>query len=570
VAPVEVPPELARVLDRMLAKDPAQRQQSPAEVADDLAPFVRPVSPPAPPEEVLPLPLEEPTPRLPARRRRLAGAVGAAALVAAALVALAIGLTASRPGAKRTEDDRKGEVADHGPAPVSGKGESRKPEPPPAPRGAEERGAVGVAIPAPPLQADRVEVILPEPAGQVRTGGGGRYLVFRLPKARKLAVFDVAKARVVHQIDVDDDTLYAAGLDSLVVVMPGQKLLQRWSLDTFERSPPVPFRSDAPFRIAAMGSASRGPLLLWGGGAVTLWDVPRLEPLKVQGKVLSGDANPQFNFQVRAAADGRHFVGWHGGLFPFSFALMRLDDDEATLLGSPSADGFNGHWALPGPDGRLHFRYGAALFDAALRPVVAAFEKDSVALPTEDPRFFLVLHSEAKNADRVTIYTAADRRPVVTVHGLECTTASQLFTNWGLFQGEPRLRFLPSAKVLLTLPETNDRVVLRRLDLDEALKRQGEDYLVVLSAPPLQAELGDRFAYRLDVRSGAGGVPYRLDQGPEDMKVSDDGLLSWTVPRGFTGKTAPVLVTVRDAGGKEVFHRFDLALVQGPRKRPGR
>src|SRR5207244_3717716 len=35
----DVPSELARVVDRMMAKDPAQRYQTPAEVAAALAPF---------------------------------------------------------------------------------------------------------------------------------------------------------------------------------------------------------------------------------------------------------------------------------------------------------------------------------------------------------------------------------------------------------------------------------------------------------------------------------------------------------------------------------------------------
>jgi hypothetical protein len=58
----EVPPELARVVERMLAKDPAQRYQTPVEVAQALEPFSRPaplpvVAPePAAAQPVAPLP----------------------------------------------------------------------------------------------------------------------------------------------------------------------------------------------------------------------------------------------------------------------------------------------------------------------------------------------------------------------------------------------------------------------------------------------------------------------------------------------------------------------------------
>ncbi len=43
----EVPPALCAVVERMMAKDPAQRYQTPAEVATALAPFTRPVAVPA-------------------------------------------------------------------------------------------------------------------------------------------------------------------------------------------------------------------------------------------------------------------------------------------------------------------------------------------------------------------------------------------------------------------------------------------------------------------------------------------------------------------------------------------
>jgi Protein kinase domain len=63
----DVPPELARVLDKLLAKDPADRYQTPAELADALAPFLAPAPSP--------------------RRRRWPRLVAAGFLAAACLLA---------------------------------------------------------------------------------------------------------------------------------------------------------------------------------------------------------------------------------------------------------------------------------------------------------------------------------------------------------------------------------------------------------------------------------------------------------------------------------------------------
>src|SRR5205814_22901 len=64
----DVPPELVQVIERMMAKDPAQRFQTPAEVVGALTPFL--ARPPQPPR----------------RKRWLAGAAAAAVLFLAGVV----------------------------------------------------------------------------------------------------------------------------------------------------------------------------------------------------------------------------------------------------------------------------------------------------------------------------------------------------------------------------------------------------------------------------------------------------------------------------------------------------
>jgi hypothetical protein len=42
------------------------------------------------------------------------------------------------------------------------------------------------------------------------------------------------------------------------------------------------------------------------------------------------------------------------------------------------------------------------------------------------------------------------------------------------------------------------------------------------------------------------------------MTVSAGGEVRWNVPKGQAGKTVPVILSLSNAAGKEVFHSFDL------------
>jgi hypothetical protein len=402
--------------------------------------------------------------------------------------------------------------------------------------------------------------MLPEPFAQVRTAGGGRYLIFYLKKARKLAVFDVTEVRVVHDIDLPaEEVVYAAGLDKLMVVLPGQRVIQRWDLHTFQREKLAEVPDDRPVRLALMGCNSHGPLLLWGGGDVLLWDVERMQPMAVNGKVLNGD--PQWGFTARVSADGQAFVGWHGGISGQRYALMRLDGRRTTIIASPDDHTFNGHWAQPTADAGLVLRFeSGAVYSGDMKVISAEWFRGAVLVPTEDPRFILAVRQGKDGKDDVEICTSADRQPVYTVKGVEKMTGSSLNSNWGYVFGEPRVHYVPSANVLLTLPESNDRVVVRPLDLMEGLDRSGEPYLFVASVPRTRVATGTTYAYRLDVRSKAGGVTYKLESGPAGMTLSPAGELRWDVPARQDGKVPRVVITVRDASGKEVLHAFEITV----------
>ena len=119
---------------------------------------------------------------------------------------------------------------------------------------------------------------------------------------------------------------------------------------------------------------------------------------------------------------------------------------------------------------------------------------------------------------------------------------------------DKRFHFVPAANLLITVPPSNDRLVCRRPDLDAALNSAGGDSLIFLSSPLLTAAAGTKLEHQIIARSRKGRITYTLTDGPDGLKVTPEGKLTWSVPDRLKGVTVKVVVTVGDASGDEVFH----------------
>ena len=400
---------------------------------------------------------------------------------------------------------------------------------------------------------ERVAVDLPEAFDQVKTGGGGRFLILYLKNAKKLAIFDVFQARIVHEIEVADDVRYAAGRDKLLVVSPGQKIVQRYDLHTFEREKSVPVPDGGTVITALMGSDSPGPLALWCGRDLILMDVDRMEAVHVPGN--NFNSSTQWGFGLRVSADGQNFTGWNPSLWPANFAAMHLAGGKATAAAA-SLGSFNEEWVAPNADGGLMVRSDSHLLTGDLKGISADWLIGWVLLPTENPRFFL-----AARDLQISICTTSDRRPIFTItdKALQGMNGSSMPPRWFLFdRAEPRIRYLPGANLLAFIPQGDKQIVVRPFDLMSELDKGGQDYLFILSPPKTRVKAGETYSYRPEVKSKAGGLKYKLESGPDGMTVSGSGELRWDAPAAQAGKTAPVILTIRDAAGKELFHSFEV------------
>jgi hypothetical protein len=413
-------------------------------------------------------------------------------------------------------------------------------------------------IPAP--IADRTLRQLPGPIEDVVVGGGGRYLIMHLPTARKVAIFDVNAAEVVHTIPLaETDVKIAAGKDKLLIVHPANNLVHRWDLGTCEREATAILPVNGVIRSACMGSASAGPLVLFAshfgatwpwGGQLYLVDIAKLKFIDTNWN----DRRPQQNLELnelRASADGSVIGMWStqgGGCTSVlrSGNLLKINSDMS-LSGC----------VIPGPDGRVLYT-PSGLYTNELKPLDAtARDRRDVRryLPADQGDYYLCLEV-AGGRPSATVYLAGTPQSLFTIRdpGVPVTD-ERVRAPAGLLL-DKRVHLLPAAKLLITIPVGDSRLMLRHLDVEEELEKSGINYLFVISEPPPIARRGAEYGYQLSVKSKSAGVTYKLDSGPAGMAISQTGKLTWPVPADFAEQETDIIVTIRDKTGQECLHSF--------------
>ena len=310
-----------------------------------------------------------------------------------------------------------------------------------------------VAIQAPTLKDARTVVTLAAPAQAVTVGGGGRWLVLHLPTQRQLAVFDVNEAKIVRTLPTSaEKVLIAAGMDKLMVVVPDTRTVERWNLATGQKEASGTFPIKVPVVAATMGSASAGPLFIQGVdwprlGECLFFDVDKMERMTLEFDP-HGFFDVDANVMCRAAANGRAFASHcYSGLH-----TCVLNDNRLRRRRTQA-----GEMPVPNPDGQvLHTTRGRLTLD--LHPLGGADR--SLSWPAHSGPHYLTLAGST-----VTIRTA-NHQPAATISAADGIAPPNLADrqNWSL---DKRIHFIPQARLLVTIPPSNNQLVLRRVTLNE-------------------------------------------------------------------------------------------------------
>jgi hypothetical protein len=279
----------------------------------------------------------------------------------------------------------------------------------------------------------------------------------------------------------------------------------------------------------------------------------------------------QQHVHVRASAGGDLFGIWHTQASPSGFQTLSVHG--AALKGIYNHDGFD-HLA-PGPDGYTIYTGRAGALNSLGKP---AWGSDSQPVASQaptvsssDPSYYLSIAGLGGNRPRnnpteaitAAVHLAGDGMRLLTVRQLDEMggDGSNESPNQDDFTLEKRFHLVPAANLMITVPFTNDRLVLRRLDIGKALDQLGGNYLIVTTSSSLYAGAGKMLAHQIEARGKAGGIRYALTQGPDDMTVSPEGKLNWLAPKGAAdGDVVTAVVVVADSSGQERFHTLRIRI----------
>jgi Trypsin-like peptidase domain len=445
----------------------------------------------------------------------------------------------------------------------------------------------------------------------VAVGGGGRYLLLTLSDARKLAVFDTNLADVVKTIPLPSpNAIVAAGASKFLIAFPDQKLIQRWDLPSLRReggSRTLPIKG--PLKALVMGSDSNGPALaFWAIAEDTNFertvfsfiDVNSLKAVGIglvaswatQGSVSASGGSfqlPEFAnnpglksepLHIRASAAGALYTIWDTSRIPTGFQTLIA---QGKILKAIYKNESPGH-LIPGGDGLTVFSGRMGRLDVDGNVLDREAEKRTVppepSIPSCDAAYYLRISglvwtdpagrqgpTAASGGVRASVHDAESGTRLLTVVGLSEMADlvpedrrpdySRLITDFTI---EKRFHLIPAAGLLITIPAANDRLVLRRLNLEEALGRAGDDYLIVTSTRVLAAKVGQKLEHQIVARSKQGDVSFSLVKGPQGLSITPEGKLAWLPPQAVRGENLTVALNVKSTSGQERIHQLQISI----------
>jgi len=405
------------------------------------------------------------------------------------------------------------------------------------------------------FKQEQFDIPLPSNIGAAKAAGGGRYLLLHLKEINRIAVFDICNARIAKYLPAPNGEFsFAGGLTSAVVYEKATRRLTRWSLIDFEseRSEILPKAIDQ----VEMGAASRGPVFTLTGRysdrSVGFIDLATFKELPVRSASsvrtpsrlrvfpavsVSGDGNT-----IASCRDGSKLcavLSYSNGVVVATSRSVHMPQKSSL---TPLADGS----MVAGPYGQ---------YTRKLLPLKESETPGrSSAVAAASSPLFLSITPQGNS-----VHYGADAELIAIAPGLPLDIDMSTRYDPATLRYDQRVYFVPGAHAVAVLPAAGSKVSLVHFDFAAGLKSDAA-VAYVTSRPPATAS---RQGYRYQVvTAGSSAVRYSLAAGPRGMKISPAGLITWAPPRTGGATTHRVIVQV-SAGGREIFHTFQVALAAG-------
>ncbi len=430
--------------------------------------------------------------------------------------------------------------------------------------------APDVAVPQAAAYGEEKTVPLPATVSSTCVGGAGRYLVLHLAALHKLAVFDMQQAMLAGYISLDDDdVLFAAGAEKLIVAERNVRQIARYNLETREQEAAIHLLAVADFESMAMGSASHGPVLIRSLGDYLACDPEMLQTTKLVIRDLYLSAASRLH--LRADAAGSLFTGIMMHQRPCDLYTIKIRGNEVFV----KSERGDFAYAAPSSRGQQIFT-GAGVYSADLAlvepwklnapgPLPALtgdwyFVPPMKTTPPATPNWNRQQPTVLEEGPSLRLGVGRDPRPLAI---LPDPFSEPISVDTGERAWQPpdqRIWFSPVSGWLIALSQSADKLLLRRVNVDKVLERTDIAYVFFDSTPPLKAQVGERYSYQVQEKVKRGPATVSLDSGPPGMTLDADGVLHWDAQSGAPAR-ADVIISAHDAAGHVAFQTFSIDVV---------
>ncbi len=439
------------------------------------------------------------------------------------------------------------------------------------------QGSMGVPTSLPSArftqyQGESQKIDFPDTISDAVWGGGGRLLLLHLKKSRKVAVYDVNQAKIVTYLSVGSEKiLISAGLEKAIIVAPDDNLIERWSLATFQKETTRSLPVNGVGKSITLGYASAGPLLIhWAASSDALatakfsfFNLENFEEIKFEGARFHNNSFRDV-VHIRASGLGDVFGFWATSHSPQGLETLVLSGNTAK---SSYQHDSAGH-VVPNYDGSTILTAIKGAFTPELNNK-GNRERAIPLAPSTHSRFYVSIPAEPGAATNLGIDPFHGVKPAVFTSNGESRLVDLPDYELGKDSGnaswqthdftlDKRVMFVPQANQLLTIPFSNDRLLVKPFNIRAALDKANIDYLYVTSIPPRRYRPGQHFEYPIEIASRDGSPNFELSSGPEAMSVSPSGVVAWQVPGDFRESKVNVIVTAKSTGGQSVYESFTL------------